>query len=113
MKIGDRVRIRTLDSLLREFGRAHNGLPRVKVIWMHGMSQYCGETGVLTALPRNSGIPYKVCRIALDNTDKQLDFGCFTWSDEVIELVPAEHSEVADLLAMLGPPPPGAICIAG
>ena len=105
MKIGDRVRIRTLDSLLREFGSTSRGLPQVQVIWMRGMSQYCGETGVLTALPRDSGTPYKICRIALDNTDKQFDFVCFTWSDEVIELVPVEHPEVAALLSMLGTPP--------
>jgi len=113
MKIGDRVRIRTLDSLLREFGSAHSGLPQVEVIWVRGMSQYCGETGVLTALPWDTGLSCKICSVALDNANKQVEFDIFTWSDEVIELVPAEHSEVDALLAMLGPPPPGAICIAG
>jgi len=121
---GTIVRVRSVEDMIKEFGRDERGNPEVDVGWDHEMAGVCGLTCRVVArmrrrnfvqldlepedasdhrwslvqplLPGDVGSP----RTALDV------MGMFTWSTHLVELVPAvavAASSVSDLELLGGP----------
>lgn len=80
-KVGDRVRVRAWDDMLREFGMKSNGDIACQFTFTGDMRRFCGKVGTITTARPSNGLYY----LAIDGEKYAPADYCF--SNDMLEAV--------------------------